>query len=97
MKKETSIFNWSAIPLISDNVVFRDDENGMLIFQIHTDEMYFVSNETYAIIQKCNGANTCDDIVSGIMGQSKMTPTEIQSFFIKFIENLIERKIIELL
>ncbi len=97
MHSET-LFDLDSIPLISKEVAFRKDENGMLIFQIHTDEMYFVSNEVFQLISLCNGANTCSEIINQL---GKIDPAfllesghdSVNSFFM----NLMDRKIIKMI
>lgn len=94
MKNIIDEFDMNSIPLISKNIAFREDENGMLIFQIDTDEMYFVPHAVYPLIELFNGANTCQDILDILRKNENFTPDIIKKSFVMFVKNLLSREII---
>lgn len=96
MKNNKDVLDLNSVPLISKGIVFRKDDNGMLIFQINTDEMYFVSHEIFPLIELCNGANTCQDILEILKGNDSQT-TDIDKSYSMFIENLLHRDLISLI
>jgi len=97
MKNNIDTFDMNSIPLISKNIAFREDENGILIFQIDTDEMYFISHAVFPLIELCNGANSCQDILDILRKNENSTPDIINNSFVMFVKNLLSREIISLL
>ena len=88
-------FNFNAIPLISRNVVVRNDSNGMLLFQVKTDEIYFIPFSTYkSVLLNCDGSNTLKEIYDQLSLEIGINREE--EYFENFISNLYERNIIEL-
>lgn len=97
MKNNIDAFDINSIPLISKNIAFRKDDNGMLIFQINTDEMYFVSHATYPLIALCNGANSCQDILNILKKYDNSKSDIVSNTFEMFIKDLLSRDIISLI
>lgn len=84
-----STFN-DSIPLISSDVIARKDKNGMLLFQVYSDEMYFVSLSAYEqIISKCDGSKTVGELIDDIR-------TDNPSAIYSFLQELESRQIITL-
>ena len=75
-------FNINSIPLLSSDVITRKDKNGILLFQVHSDEMYFVSFAAYEhIISKCDGSKTIDEIINDIDLTNMTDDNSIHTFF----------------
>jgi hypothetical protein len=51
-----------CIPLISQNVITRTEQGGALLFEIKSDEMYFVSRAAYELLQLCDGSRTVEEL-----------------------------------
>ena len=83
-----------TIPILSRDVIKREDANGVLLFKVYSDEMYFVSFPAYdAFVSKCDGSATLGSIVEG-MGEIYQTPEGINKVE-HFIDELLRRKIIQ--
>jgi len=85
--------NINSIPLLYSDVIARKDKNGILLFQVRSDEMYFISFVAYEqIILKCDGSKTIDEIIKGLDLTKMIDDNSIYTFF-RELEN---RKIISL-
>lgn len=51
-----------VIPLISQNIVTRQEQGGALLFEIESDEMYFVTHAVYELLQLCDGSRTVEEL-----------------------------------
>lgn len=86
-------FNYNTLPILSRDIIARQDSNGVLLFQVKTDEMYFVSQAAYqSILLHCNGSQTLREMIE----QSPSTTEGKEQDFEQFICELQKRKIIEL-
>ena len=82
-----------AIPILSRDVIKRDDANGVLLFQVYSDEMYFVSFPAYeSFVSQCDGSATLGSIVEK-MGGIQETPEGMEKID-DFIDELLRREII---
>jgi hypothetical protein len=88
------MLNPNAIPLLSKDVVTRSDSNGMLLFQVRTDEMHFISEAAYSVLNYCNGSQTISEIKAVI---EPFLPSSNSSQIDRFFESLVERNVIELI
>jgi hypothetical protein len=87
--------DYNSLPLVSKDIIARNDANGILLFQVYTDEMYFVTFNIFnSFITKCNGSQTLQEIVRE-MGNAFGTK-EAKEQISQFVNELLERKIIEL-
>jgi len=83
-----------AIPILSRDVIKREDANGVLLFQVYSDEMYFVSFSAFdAFVSKCDGSATLGNIVEA-MGEIYQTTDGVNKVE-DFIDELLSRKIIQ--
>ena len=79
---------------MSKDIISRKDSNGILLFQVQSDEMYFVTPVVYhLVIAKCNGTQTLAEISGQLPENINKKDPEI---FEKFINDLIKRNIIAL-
>lgn len=86
-----------AIPFLSKDVITRPDTSGILIFQVRTDEMHFISENAFALLALCNGSRTISEIEELIINQQPESAAEkIKAGVDKFLESLIERRVLEL-
>ena len=86
-----------TIPLRSKDVVTRNDSQGMLLFQVRTDEMHFVSNSGFALFSLCDGSRTVGEIEELLATrQPEMASSDARRSVGQFIESLAQRSIIEL-
>ena len=84
-----------TIPILSRDVIKREDANGVLLFQVYSDEMYFVSFPAYDLfVSQCDGSSTLENIVKN-MGEEFQTK-DGENKVEYFIEELLNRKIIQL-
>lgn len=81
----------NTIPVLSYDVIARNDKNGILLFQVYSDEMYFVSFAAHEqIISKCDGSKTMKEIIGSI---NLPEPTKLQHIH-TFFKELEKRQII---
>lgn len=86
-----------TIPLRSKDVVTRKDAQGILLFQVRTDEMHFISNNAFALLSLCDGSRTVEEIQEFVAAnQPAMASTDGRALIAQFIESLAQRNIIEL-
>lgn len=86
-----------AILYLSKDVITRPDSNGVLIFQVRTDEMHFVSENASALLALCNGSRTISEIEEVVAEfQPEATKTKLKSYVEQFVESLVERRILEI-
>ncbi len=83
-----------TIPLKSKDVVHRNDVNGVLLFQVRTDEMHFVPKEGWTLLQLCDGAHSLQEIESLVVcakGANADARTRIENFLLELeARHLIE-------
>ena len=90
--------NSETIPLRSKDVVTRNDSRGMLLFQVRTDEMHFVSDSAFALFSLCDGSRTVGEIEELLAaGQPEMASLDARQAVEQFIESLAQRSVVELL
>ncbi len=86
--------DYQAIPILSKDIISRKDSNGILLFQVQSDEMYFVTPVVYqSVIAKCDGSKTLAEISGQFPDSIKKNDLKI---FEQFIDDLIKRNIIAL-
>lgn len=86
-----------AIPFLSKDVITRSDSNGILIFQVRTDEMHFISENASALLTLCNGSRTISEIEDLIVKlQPAAAETDLKSGVKNFLESLVERRVLEI-
>jgi hypothetical protein len=87
--------NKNLVPILSDDVIVRKDKNGMLLFQVYSDEMYFIPFSAYhSFLVKCDGSKTLKEIMDGIKYAATFVDKELR--INNFINGLLQRKIITL-
>lgn len=83
-----------AIPILSRDVIKREDTNGVLLFQVYSDEMYFISFAAYELfLSQCDGSATLGSIVENMGEINRMNDGENK--IENFIDELLNRKIIQ--
>lgn len=86
-----------SIPILSKDVITRPDTNGVLIFQVRTDEMHFISENAFALLSLCNGSRTISEIEEiAIENQPEQVKTKTKRGVEIFLESLVERKVLEI-
>jgi hypothetical protein len=85
-----------SIPVLSKDVITRRDSNGVLIFQVRTDEMHFISENAFALLTLCNGSRTISEIEKLVFkDQPKSIKTKSRERVENFLESLVERRVLE--
>lgn len=85
------------VPVHSKNVVTRKDSGGMLLFQVRTDEMHFISHSAYLLFALCNGSRTIAEIEELLAHQQpELATPEARKKIEGFINSLAERQVVEL-
>ena len=86
-----------AIPYFSKDVITRPDSDGVLIFQVRTDEMHFVSENASALLALCNGSRTISEIEELVAEfQPEAAKIKLKNYVEQFLESLVERRILEI-
>lgn len=87
--------NYHSLPVLSRDIIARNDRNGMLLFQVYTDEIYFVPFAVYNnFIVKCNGSQTLEEIVAKLDEEFRTEQGKEQ--LKKFIQQLLNKQILQL-
>lgn len=85
----------NALPVLSKDIISRKDDNGMLLFHVYTDEIYFIPFAAYdALLGKCNGSQTVQEIISTL--PSEFITGDGRKRVDMFFNSLLEREIIQL-
>jgi len=85
------------IPIPSPQVVVRREPKGAVLFQVHTDEMYSLSESAFTLFRLFDGARDLHQIAATI--QSATTEADvghIENRIAAFAERLADRQLIEL-
>jgi len=86
-------FDKNSILLINHDVIARSDTNGRLLFQVSSDEIYFVSEPIYKMfLSNCYGSATLGEMLETLNVDEELIPQ-----FMEFIYKLVQRKIIDVL
>lgn len=86
-----------SIPLRSKDVVTRKDAQGILLFQVRTDEMHFITNNAFALFSLCDGSRTLEEIQDFVAAnRPDLESPDGRSLITQFIESLAQRNILEL-
>jgi hypothetical protein len=87
-----------TIPLRSKDVVTRKDAQGVLLFQVRTDEMHFISESAFALFSLCDGSRTVQEIQEFVAAnQPEISSPRGRTLIADFIESLAQRNVIELI
>jgi hypothetical protein len=87
--------DYNAIPIVSKDIVARKDSNGMLLFQVRSDEIFFIPSSAYnSILLNCDGSQTLEELHKQLNTEEE--PGKLTEDFENFISKLHERKVIEL-
>jgi hypothetical protein len=91
------MLNDNSIPILSKDVITRRDSNGVLIFQVRTDEMHFLSENAFALLTFCNGSRTIREIEKLVAGyQPEPSKPTSKNHVVNFLESLIDRRVLEI-
>lgn len=86
-----------SIPILSKDVITRPDANGVLIFQVRTDEMHFITENAAALLSLCSGSRTISEIEEIVAeNQPEKFKTKTKRGVENFLESLVERKVLEI-
>jgi hypothetical protein len=87
----------NVIPLSSKDVVRRVESGGVLLFQVQTDEMFFISKGAFSLFELCDGTHTVAEIKGLlIQHQPEFATSQGQANVDEFLESLAEHSLIEL-
>jgi hypothetical protein len=78
-----------SVPILSKDVVIRREADGAILFQVHTDEMHFISTAALGVIQLCDGSRTVSQI-------GELVPNAVGEALHDFIDNLQRRAVLEI-
>ena len=80
----------------SKDVILRRDPSGLLLFQVRTDEMYFVPHAAAALLELVDGSRTLEEIEEEAL---RLDPTTDRETFVpamtSLFSSLAERQLIE--
>ncbi len=86
-----------TIPIRSRDVVTRNDSGGVLLFQVRTDEMHFVSDAAFALFSLCDGSRTVAEIEELLARElPELDAPGARASVEQFFESLADRDVIEL-
>ncbi len=85
-----------ALLTLSKDVILRRDPSGLLLFQVRTDEMYFIPHAAAALLKLVDGSRTLDEIEAEAL---LLDPTTDRETFVpamtSLLSSLAERQLIE--
>jgi hypothetical protein len=86
-----------TIPVHSRDVVTRKDSEGTLLFQVRTDEMYFLSEDAFALYGLCDGSRTVAEI-ERLLARARpdLPEPKLRRLVEQFLESLADRNVVEL-
>lgn len=86
-----------ALPVPCKDVVVRREPDGVLLFQVETDEMYFVPDGAFALFQLCDGTSTVGQIARLVASyRPEFASAEGEASVARFMDALADRHLIEL-
>lgn len=86
-----------SVPLPSPQVVVRKEKKGAMLFQVHTDEMYSLSESAFTVFGLFDGAHDLRQIAARIQSaRPAADATHIEAQVATFAEQLAARKLVEL-
>jgi hypothetical protein len=86
-----------TIPLPCKEVVSRVEPGGALLFQVRTDEMFFVSPGAFSLFSLCDGSRTIAEIHALLAHyQPELASQAGHEQVERFLESLAERRLVEL-
>jgi hypothetical protein len=91
------VWETSAVPLRSRDVVTREEPGGVLLFQVRSDEMFFISRNAYALFELFDGARTIGDLADLLTEDANLGDrSEALGFLQGFAQELASRQLIEI-
>ena len=87
----------NTIPLPSKGTVTRKETRGTLLFQVETDEMYFLPEKAFSFFRLCDGTRTVEQIEQLLAHyQPEFATEEGREQIEHFLEELAARGLVEL-
>jgi hypothetical protein len=85
-----------ALLTLSKDVILRRDPAGLLLFQVRTDEMYFVPHAAAALLKLVDGSRTLGEIEDETLRQHPALDRNVFApAMSSLFASLAERKVIE--
>jgi hypothetical protein len=85
-----------ALLTLSKDVILRRDPSGLLVFQIRTDEMYFVPHAAAALLKLVDGSRTLAEIGDAAMDlEPAADRIALMPAISSLFASLAERQVIE--
>ena len=85
-----------ALLTLSKDVITRRDPAGLLLFQVRTDEMYFVPHAAAALLKLVDGSRTLAEIGDAVMDLEPVADRPVLiSTIASFFSSLAERPVVE--
>jgi hypothetical protein len=87
----------NVLPVASSDVIRRRERDGVLLFQVRTDEMFYVSPDAFRLFSLCDATRTVGEImehVAAVRGR-EVTAGE-KDGIVHFFDELARRGLVEL-
>lgn len=86
-----------TIPIPGRDVIIREDVDGVLLFQVRTDEMHYLSNSAFRVFSMCDGSCTTGELKRKLAKNNAECATKEGNERIdRFLQDLAERRLLEL-
>lgn len=86
----------NALPVVNRDVIHRPERNGVLLFQVRTDEMHYISPDAYRLFQLCDGTHTLDQIITHVdRSRGREATAEERDGIVHFFDELAQRSLVE--
>lgn len=64
------VMRGDAIPLVAKDVIARSEADGVLLFHVESDEMYFVPETVAELLMRCDGSRNAAELVRAAAGSA---------------------------
>lgn len=82
----------NSIAVVSPDVIVRPDAQGILLFQVRTDEMHFVTPSAHLIWSLCDGNRTVGELLDEVTHDNDEQRMAVRAL----LDSLATRSLIEI-
>lgn len=87
----------NVLPVANGDVIQRRERDGVLLFQVHTDEMFYISPDAFRLFRMCDGTRTVGEIVEHVEAvRGQEVTNDEKDGIVHFFNELARRSLVEL-
>ncbi|GEM_PF-6759618 len=91
---KVNILKENDVLKINDNAIVRREKDKYMVINIATQGLHFISPIAYSVVESINGESNLEEIISKFVETYNVNKDEARNNIVKFIEDLIDRKLI---